>query len=105
MDNEIIYLKSDLAFKLVFGREDDARCKYVLKNLLESILNIEINEIKYKNPINLGESIDAKQTEFDISLTIEDKHNCDIEIQLRYPCRGRTTKRSMTGSYITEQRF
>lgn len=83
MDNEIIYLKSDLAFKLVFGREDDARCKYVLKNLLESILNIEINEIKYKNPINLGESIDAKQTEFDISLTIEDKHNCDIEIQLR----------------------
>jgi len=82
IENDIIRLKNDLAFKLVFGRDDD-RCRHILKNLLQTILKIEIDTIEYRDPINLNESIDYKQTEFDISITVSGKINCDIEIQLR----------------------
>jgi len=81
-DNNKILLKTDLAMKLVFGR-DDSRCKFILKSLLRTILNIEIDTLEYKNPINLNDTIDSKQTEFDISIEISGNVNCDIEIQLR----------------------
>ena len=81
-DNNKILLKTDLAMKLVFGR-DDSRCKFILKSLLQTILNIEIDTLEYKNPINLNDTIDSKQTEFAISIEISGNVNCDIEIQLR----------------------
>lgn len=78
---ERLMISSDLAFKAVFGRENE-KCKEALKNLLNTILGIKINTIVYINPINEKSFIDDKQTEFDINVTTDKGEHIDIEMQL-----------------------
>ena len=81
-NRERILLKNDLAFKIVFARDTD-ECKFVLKSLLEAILNIRIDEIIYHNPIVISDKLNIKEPEFDIKVSINGSMNCDVEIQLR----------------------
>ena len=79
---ELVAIKTDLAFRAVFGR-DNVRCKIALKELLNTVLNIQIQELTYVNPLNLKAYAGDKQSEMDIEVTTEQGERIDIEIQLR----------------------
>ena len=78
---ELLSIKSDIAFKFVFGREKK-ECKKALIKLLDAILNIDIKEVTYMNPINVKNYQDDKETEFDIKATLDDGSIIDVEIQV-----------------------
>ncbi|MBP3385030.1 MAG: PD-(D/E)XK nuclease family transposase, partial [Firmicutes bacterium] len=76
-ENKILTLKNDLVFKAVYG-SDTEESKYLLKDLLNKILGRTDNpivDLTYKNPFNLREYEDDKESIFDIK----------VEADLRYP--------------------
>ena len=70
-------LKNDLVFKAVYG-SDNEESKFILKNLLNKILERTDNpivDLTYKNPFNLREYTDDKESVLDIK----------VEADLMYP--------------------
>lgn len=78
---ELLAIKSDLAFRAVFGREC-AKCKKALTALLNDILDLNITSLVYANPLNLQNFEGDKKSEMDIEVVTEDGERIDIEIQL-----------------------
>lgn len=78
---ELVALKSDLAFRAVFGREDD-KCKKALTALLNDVLQLNIAQLSYSNPLNLQSYEDDKKSEMDIEIITANGERIDIEIQL-----------------------
>lgn len=78
---ELVALKSDLAFRAVFGRECD-KCKKALMALLNDILQLNIKQLSYSNPLNLQNYEDDKKSEMDIEIITDQGERIDIEIQL-----------------------
>lgn len=75
--DKVLTLKNDLLFKAVYG-SDSEESKFILKNLLNKILEREENpivDITYKNPFQLKEYKDDKETILDIK----------VEADLKYP--------------------
>ena len=81
MPTPLIAIKSDLAFRAVFGRECD-QCKKALTALLNDILDLHIISLAYVNPLNLQTYQQDKKTEMDIEVITDQGHRIDIEIQL-----------------------
>lgn len=77
---ERLRIKTDIAFKCVFGR-NDIKCKEALKKLLSAILATEVTDITYKNPFNIADYETGKEIEFDIAVDTGHKL-LDVEMQL-----------------------
>ena len=65
MKDKFYICKSDRAFKEVFMNENN---KDILKALLESILKLEINDIKFLNLEKNVDNINIKRKHFDLFL-------------------------------------
>ena len=78
---ELLAIKSDLAFRAVFGRECD-KCKQALMALLNDVLNLDIKALSYANPLNLQNYAEDKKSEMDIEVITNSGERIDIEIQL-----------------------
>lgn len=78
---ELLAIKSDLAFRAVFGRECE-KCKKALTAPLNDVLDLDITEISYANPLNLQSYDDDKKSEMDIEVVTNKGERIDIEIQL-----------------------
>lgn len=76
----LLSIKSDLAFRAVFGREEDA-CKGALKAFLEAVLGIKIHGLSYTNPLNFQEYATDKKSEMDIEIITDTQSRIDVEIQ------------------------
>lgn len=90
-ERKLLPLSSDIVFKRVFSREEN---NGILKDLLESILNIKIDKVEVKNPelpINL---YDDKAGILDIKAELNGNITCDIEMQVenQYNIDKRTLK-------------
>lgn len=80
----ILQLKNDFLFKVVYG-SDTEESKFILKSLLNKILDNEddpIVNIEYKNPFQLKENFDDKETILDIKAEADSKKLIDIEMQI-----------------------
>lgn len=73
-------LTSDYVFKRIFAREEN---KSMLKDFLEGILNIKINNIEIKNPELIPNVKDEKLGILDIKLDVDDKKIIDVEMQVK----------------------
>lgn len=83
-DGYNLAIKNDVIFKAVFGR-DNEDCKTLLIYLLNLILKREkdpIVDIEYKNPFEIREYVDDKETILDIKVTTNSGEIIDLEIQL-----------------------
>ena len=78
---DLVAIKSDLAFRAVFGRECE-KCKQALIALLNDVLNLNITALRYDNPLNLQNFEDDKKSEMDIEVITDRGERIDIEIQL-----------------------
>ena len=67
---DLVALKSDLAFRAVFGREYD-KCKQALMALLNDVLQLNIVQLSYNNPLNLQSYEEDKKSEMDIEITTD----------------------------------
>ena len=76
---ERLPLSNDYVFKRVFAREGN---ESLLKDLLESILNIGINNVIIQNPELIRETKEGKSGVLDIKAEINDNIIIDIEIQV-----------------------
>ena len=76
---ELVALKSDLAFRAVFGREYD-KCKNALMALLNDVLGLQIKALSYSNPLNLQSYEEDKKSEMDIEIITDQDERIDIEI-------------------------
>lgn len=72
-------LTSDYVFKRVFAKEGN---EDILKDFLESILDIKIQKVEVKNPELPKEASDMKGCILDIKAQIDDKIVTDIEMQI-----------------------
>lgn len=80
----VLKLKNDFLFKVVYG-SDTEESKTILKSLLNKILDREedpIVNIEYKNPFQLREHADDKETILDIKAEVDSKELIDIEMQI-----------------------
>lgn len=86
MTNEIIKktnklpLTSDYVFKRIFGQEEN---KEALKDFLESILNIKIENIEINNPEIPKDFYDSKYGILDLKVTLDNKVIVNVEMQLQ----------------------
>ena len=83
-DGYNLSIKNDVIFKAVFGR-DNEDCKTLLIYLLNLILKRDkdpIVDIEYKNPFEIREYVDDKETILDIKVTTNSGEIIDLEIQL-----------------------
>ena len=72
--------KLDIIFQALFGEEGSER---ITGDLLQTILGEEITEIDLsKNPILRRDKLDDKLGVLDIIAKINNKENCDIELQI-----------------------
>ena len=78
---ELLALRSDLAFRAVFGRENE-KCKKALTALLNDVLDLHITTLSYANPLNLQNYDEDKKSEMDIEVVTDSGERIDIEIQL-----------------------
>ena len=67
---ELLALRSDLAFRAVFGRENE-KCKKALMALLNDVLDLHITALSYANPLNLQNYDEDKKSEMDIEVVTE----------------------------------
>ena len=85
MENRLINILVDFAFKRVFAGEGE-ESKHILKDFLNSILelkgNEKIKEIVYLNPFNDREHDKDKQSIMDIKVKTENDEFIDIEVQI-----------------------
>lgn len=72
-------LSNDYVFKRVFAKEGN---EGLLKDLLESILDIDINRVIIQNPELIRETKEGKTGVLDIKAEINDNTVIDIEIQV-----------------------
>ncbi|MHB1407771.1 MAG: Rpn family recombination-promoting nuclease/putative transposase, partial [Desulfitobacteriaceae bacterium] len=81
---ELIDLKIDYAFKLVFGREGQEPVLAALLNaILKPPLGKEIESLTYTNSELGGDNAEDKESRLDIRVVTEDKRHINIEIQLK----------------------
>lgn len=76
-------LKNDVVFKAVFGR-DVEECKQALIGMLNLLLERRedpIREIRYKNPFNIREYDEQKESILDIKAETDRNEVLDIEMQ------------------------
>ena len=85
MENRLINILVDFAFKRVFAGEGE-ESKHILKDFLNSILELKdserIKEIIYLNPFNDRENDNDKQSIMDIKVKTENNEFIDIEVQI-----------------------
>ena len=72
-------LTSDYVFKRIFAREEN---NSMLKDFLESILNIHINKVEVKNPELTPNMADEKLGILDLKLDIDNERIVDVEMQV-----------------------
>ena len=72
-------LTNDYIFKKVFAKEGNEE---LLKDLLESILDIKIEKVEVKNPELPKDIYDRKAGILDIKVQIDEDKICDVEIQV-----------------------
>ena len=78
--NEILTLKTDFIFKMIFSREQN---KSILKDFLESILKIELKEIEVKRDATLEKiSKEDKAGILDLKATLNNDQIVEIEMQI-----------------------
>lgn len=78
--NEILTLKTDFIFKMIFSREQN---KSILKDFLESILKIELKEIEVKRDATLEKiSKEDKAGILDLKATLNNDKIVEIEMQI-----------------------
>ena len=85
-DQPVLKLTNDLLFKVVYG-SDTEESKYILKSLLNKILDREndpIVSITYKNPFRLRDYIDEKDIILDIKAETDSEELIDIEMQIMW---------------------
>ena len=83
-NSAVLRLKNDILFKRVYG-SDTEESKFILKSLLNKILNREndpIVSIEYKNPFSIEECVDEKESVLDIKAETNKKELIDIEMQI-----------------------
>lgn len=73
-------LTSDYVFKRIFGQEEN---KEALKDLLQSILNIKINNIEINNPEISKDFYDSKYGVLDLKVTLNNSVIVNVEMQLQ----------------------
>lgn len=82
----MLTLKNDIIFKAVYAREDKA-CKQALIAVLNLILDRRddpITSISYRNPFNIREQPDQKESILDIKAETTDGELLNLEIHLVY---------------------
>ena len=72
-------LTNDYIFKKVFAKEGNEE---LLKDLLESILDIKIEKVEVKNPELPKDIYDRKAGILDIKVQIDEDKICDVEMQV-----------------------
>ena len=91
--NEInrLPLTSDYVFKRIFCQEEN---KEALKDLLQSILNIKINDVQINNPEIPKNFYDSKYDVLDLKVTLDNSVIVNVEMQLQnqHKCRNAITK-------------
>lgn len=85
MDQSISYPKYvnpmiDVAFKYLFGTE---KHKNLLKGLLENVFGREIKDIEYGSTEQLGESLDSRNSYFDVLCRATEGPDFIVECQVR----------------------
>ena len=86
MNKPVLSLKNDMLFKRVYG-SDTEESKFILKSLLNKILGREhdpIISIEYKNPFNIEECTDEKESILDIKAETNKRDIIDIEMQIMW---------------------
>ena len=80
--NEInrLPLTSDYVFKRIFCQEEN---KEALKDLLQSILNIKINDVQINNPEIPKNFYDSKYGVLDLKVTLDNSVIVNVEMQLQ----------------------
>jgi len=79
---ELLPIKSDIVFKIIFGKPENVG---ILAKLLEALLDIEINDPKDITLTNteLSANFDGdKLSRFDIRVRLADTTEVEIEIQI-----------------------
>ena len=74
-------MRNDYMFHAVLQKNEE-----VLQNLVATLLEIEVKEIKscvLENPIELGKEINAKDCVLDVKLTLNNNTVINIELQIR----------------------
>lgn len=72
-------LTNDYVFKRIFAKEGNEE---ILKDLLESILEIQIQKLEVKNPELPKDLLDKKAGILDIKVEINENQICDVELQV-----------------------
>lgn len=73
-------LTSDYVFKRIFGQEEN---KAALKDFLESILKIKIENVEINNPEIPKDFYDSKYGVLDLKVTLDNKIIVNVEMQLQ----------------------
>lgn len=83
-------LTSDYVFKRIFGQEEN---KEALKDFLESILKIKIENIEINNPEIPKDFYDSKYGVLDLKVTLDNKIivNVEMQVQNQYNIEQRST--------------
>ena len=93
-------LSNDYVFKRVFAKEGN---EGLLKDLLESILDININKVVIQNPELIRETKEGKTGVLDIKAEINDNTVIDIEIQVENEYNMSERSTVYMGKLITNQ--
>ena len=88
-------LTSDYVFKRIFAREEN---NSMLKDFLESILNIHINKVEVKNPELTPNMADEKLGILDLKLDIDNERIVDVEMQVS----NENNIRESTSTYLSK---
>ena len=72
-------LTNDYIFKKVFAKSGNEE---ILKDLLESVLEIKIQKVEVKNPELPKDILDKKAGILDIKVEINENQICDVELQV-----------------------
>lgn len=77
--NKRLPLTNDYIFKKVFAKSGNEE---ILKDLLESVLEIKIQKVEVKNPELPKDILDKKAGILDIKVEINENQICDVELQV-----------------------
>ena len=84
MSVELIDLKIDYGFKLIFGREgQEPLLAAFLNAILKPPAGKQIQSLSYTNPELSKDNADDKESSLDIRVVTEDQRQINIEIQLK----------------------
>lgn len=80
--NSAIFPTNDFVFHKVFAKEGNEK---ITKEFLNTILSNPVDEVRFENPIQIGDSIADKEPVFDIKAVLDEKgikKLCNIEMQV-----------------------